>query len=58
MFFSYAFSLLIGQWEEYVRQGVEKDVSEEDIEQLRGPGSELQERSLSFVNYEIGTGKK
>lgn len=51
------FSLLLDQWEGYVREKVPNDVSEEDIGQLRVPGSRLQEKSLSFVRYDTSSEK-
>ena len=42
---------LLDQWEEYAKQKVEKEISEEEIQSLRIPGSKLQENSLSFVKY-------
>ena len=44
-------STLLDQWEVYAKQKVEKDMSDEEIQSLRIPGSKLQEESLSFVKY-------
>jgi len=43
--------VLLDQWEEYAKQKVEKEISEEEIQSLRIPGSKLQENSLTFVQY-------
>jgi len=42
---------LLDQWEDYAKEEVEQEISAEDIQQLRIPGSKVQENSLSFVRY-------